>query len=200
MPFPTAILRRGAALALCFALPFCTPARGADQDAAAAPALSSFFDNSSFGGALLSPSGRYLAARTSGAGQRLMLAVIDLQDNKLKVVAAYSDADIGQMVWVNDERLAFDVTDRATAPGEDYLGAGLYAVNRDGSGLRQLATRRGQAFMSEDPGRARRPLLPWHTFLMDDTGAQDTEFLYVTSPKFDNRDGCAPSTCCAWTR
>jgi dipeptidyl aminopeptidase/acylaminoacyl peptidase len=192
MPFPTALLRRSAALALCLALPFCLPAHGAKapaQDGAAPPPLSSFFNNSSFGGALLSPSGRYLAARTSGAGERLMLAVIDLQNNALKVVAAYSDADIGQVVWVNDERLAFDVTDRASAPGEEYLGAGLYAVNRDGSSLRQLATRRGEAFVSESLGRAKRPLLPWHTFLMDDTGAQDSEFLYVTSPKFDNRDG-----------
>ena len=186
MPFPTAILRRGAALALCLALPFCTPVLAA-QDSAAAPPLSSFFDNASFGGAVLSPSGRYLAARISGAGERLMLAVIDLQDNKPKVVAAYSDADIGQVVWVNDERLAFDVTDRATAPGEAYLGAGLYAVNRDGSSLRQLATRRGQTFVSEDSSRTKRPLLPWHTFLMDDPGAQDSAYLYVTSTDFSNR-------------
>jgi dipeptidyl aminopeptidase/acylaminoacyl peptidase len=186
MPLPNALLRRSAALALCLALPFCTPVEAA-PDGAAPPALSSFFDNASFGGAILSPSGRYLAARTGGAGQRLMLAVIDLQDNQFKVVAAYSDADIGRVVWVNDERLAFDVTDRATAPGEENLGAGLYAVNRDGAGLRQLATRRGEAFVSDIQSRAKRPLLPWHTFLMPGPGAQDGDAVYVTSPVFDTR-------------
>ena len=189
MPFQNAILRRGAALALCLALPLSAPAQVAQAPAqdSAPPPLSSFFNNASFGGALLSPSGRYLAARTSGAGQRLMLAVMDLRDNTLKVVAGYSDADIGRVVWVNDERLAFDVTDRATAPGAENLGAGLYAVNRDGSALRQLATRRGQAFVSEGGSMARRALLPWHTFLMNGSGAQDSAFLYVTSPEFDNR-------------
>jgi dipeptidyl aminopeptidase/acylaminoacyl peptidase len=194
MQFPFSLHRR-AALACLSALSFSAAAAPQDQpgkppqaaaQAAALPPLSSFFDNSSFNGALLSPSGRYLAAHTSAPGHRVMLAVVDLQANTAKIVAGYGDADIGHVVWVNDERLAFDVTENDVAPGDNFLGAGLYAVNRDGSKLMQLADRRGTAWVSERPSGAARTLLPWNTFLMDQAGAQDSEWLYVTNPQFDD--------------
>jgi dipeptidyl aminopeptidase/acylaminoacyl peptidase len=195
MHFPSALCR-SAALALLLGLPFST-AVAADapaQPAAALPALASFFDNSSFGGAQLSPSGRYLAARASAPGRRVLLGVVDLQANTLKVVAAYNDADIGHVVWVNDERLAYDVTERDVAPGDSFLGAGLYAVNRDGTNMRQLADRRGQSFVSEATSIAARKLLPWHTFLMEQTGAQDSDSIYVTSPDLQNqKEGQLPN-------
>jgi hypothetical protein len=198
MHFPLSCRR--AALALLFTLPLAaaaapdTPAQPVQAaNTATQVPLAGFFDNSSFAGALLSPSGRYLAARASAPGRRVLLGVVDLQANTLKIVAAYSDADIGHVVWVNDERLAFDVTERDVAPGDTFLGAGLYAVNRDGSNLMQLADRRGQSFVSEATGRAARKLLPWHTFLMQE-GAQDSESIYVTSPDLQNqRDGQAPN-------
>jgi dipeptidyl aminopeptidase/acylaminoacyl peptidase len=202
MHFPSVLCRR-AALALLFTLPLSSaPAAAAAPDTPAAPAqaapaplpLAAFFDNSSFGGAVLSPSGRYLAARASAPGRRVLLGVIDLQANTLKVVAAYSDADIGHVVWVNDERLAFDLTERDVAPGDAFLGAGLYAVNRDGANLRQLADRRGQEFVSEATSLAAHKLLPWHTFLMGQKGAQDSESIYVTSPDLQNhKDGESPN-------
>jgi dipeptidyl aminopeptidase/acylaminoacyl peptidase len=200
MIFP--FLCRRAALALLFTLPLSatavaaadTPAQPAQAADTAPIPLSAFFDNSSFAGAVLSPSGRYLAARASAPGRRVVLGVVDLQANTLKVVAAYSDADIGRVVWVNDERLAFDLTERDVAPGDAVLGAGLYAVNRDGEYLRQLADRRGQSFFSEAKGNAARKLLPWHTFLMGQDGAQDSESIYVTSPDVQNqRDEQTPN-------
>ncbi|QJE00425.1 S9 family peptidase [Massilia forsythiae] len=195
MPFMSAKLRRGTVLAFNLVLALAAHAQDSAapdvpaprQATAALPALASFFDNSNFGGALLSPGGRYLAARHGAPGKRIMLAVVDLQTKAVKVVAGFSDADIGHMVWVNDERLAFDVTERDVAPGETYLGAGLYAVNRDGSSLRQLATRRGESFVSEGGTHIQKKILPWHTFLMNQTGAQDSEYLYVTSVDFDER-------------
>jgi dipeptidyl aminopeptidase/acylaminoacyl peptidase len=183
----TTVLGRRAALALLLALPFSIAAAAAEapaQAAAALPSLAAFFDNSSFGGALLSPSGRYLAARSGAPGRRMILAVIDLQTNTPKAVAAFSDADIGHMVWVNDERLAFDVTDRDVGPGDTFLGAGLYAVNRDGSNLRQLADRGVQGFISEAPSLAAPKHLPWHTFLLGQAGAQDSDSIYVASYEF----------------
>ena len=181
MHFPS--LCRRAALALLFTLPLA--ATGAPAAAAPVP-LASFFDGSSFGGALLSPSGRYLAARSGAPGRRTVLAVIDLQQNTLKVVAGFRDADIGHVTWVNDERLAFDLTDREVGPRDTYLGAGLFAVNRDGSNMRQLADRRGEEFVSEATGFAAKKILPWSTFLMGQDGAQDSEWLYVTSYDFDD--------------
>jgi dipeptidyl aminopeptidase/acylaminoacyl peptidase len=188
MPIPS--LFRSAALAFLLALP--VGASAADTPtppAAALPPLAGFFDHASFGGARLSPSGRYLAARTGGPGRRLALVVIDLKENTLKVVASNRDTDVGHVTWVNDERLAFDVTDREAAPGETYLAAGLFAVNRDGTGMRQLAERRGQEWLSEATGRAARKVLPWSTFLMDEDGAQDSEWIYVTSYDVDEGDG-----------
>jgi dipeptidyl aminopeptidase/acylaminoacyl peptidase len=164
--------RRAAALALLFTVPFAATA--APDTAAAAttvqagaplPTLASFFDNSSFGGALLSPSGRYLAARSGAPGHRVTLMVIDLQANTAKMVANDPDADIGHVVWVNDERLAFGA------------GTRLYAVNRDGSNLVQL-TAAGKFVMT------RGKLLPGSTFLMGQAGAQDSEWLYVTAYEF----------------
>jgi hypothetical protein len=195
-------LCRGLALAFLSTLAFSAAAQDkqaaqdkpATQAQSALPApLASFFDNSSFGTAVLSPSGRYLAAHTSAPGRRVMLAVVDLQATTAKIVAGYSDADIGHVVWVNDERLAFDVTENDVAPGDTFYGAGLYAVNRDGSRPIQLADRRGHAFVTEASSRAARELLPWNTFLMDQEGAQDSEWLYVTTPQFDNDDRQEPA-------
>jgi dipeptidyl aminopeptidase/acylaminoacyl peptidase len=185
MHFPSARCCR-AALALLLTLPFTLPFTvAAAADVPAPPPLSSFFNDSSFGSPVLSPSGRYVAARTGAPGRRITLAVVDLQANTAKMVAGYSDADIGHVAWVNDERLAFDVTENDVAPGDTFLGAGLYAVNRDGSQLRQLADRRA-SFVTEASGAAARKPLPWNTFLMGQDGPQDSEWLYVSSPQFDS--------------
>lgn len=190
MPFSTAVLCRSAALALLFTLPLSAAGAAPDapaQGAVTAPPLAAFFGNSSFGGALLSPSGRYLAARSGAPGRRMILAVIDLQTSTPKVVAAFNDADIGHIAWVNDERLAFDVTDRDVGPGDTFLGAGLYAVNRDGSNLRQLAARAGQGFTTDSASLTGARLLPWYTFLMGQDSAQDSDSIYVTSYDVDDR-------------
>jgi len=198
MHFPFVPCRR-AALALLFSvsLPFAVPASASAEAAAAAaappqaavlPPLASFFDNSSFGGAVLSPSGRYLAARSGAPGRRIILVVVDLQENTLKVVANFRDADVGHVMWVNDERLVLDVTDSEIGPRDVIYGAGLFAVNRDGSKPLQLADRRGQNFVSEATSMAAKKILPWNTFLMNQAGAQDSEWIYVTRPDFDNTD------------
>jgi dipeptidyl aminopeptidase/acylaminoacyl peptidase len=186
MRFPSPLSRR-TALALLLTLPFAVNAApdAPAQAAAAAPALSSFFDNASFGGAILSPSGRYLAARSAPPGRRIMLVVVDLQENTLKVAASARDADIGSMVWVNDERLAFNMTDRQVGPRDVDYGAGLYAVNRDGSNLLQLAARRMQ-FVSEATHITSKKLLPWNAFMLGEEGSQDSEYMYVGRADFDN--------------
>ena len=181
-----------AALALLFTLPAAAgaapdlPAPAAAAAGAALPPLSGFFDNSTFGGATLSPSGRYLAARSGAPGRRIMLVVVDLQENTVKVVANHPTADIGEVVWVNDERLAFNLTDREVGPRDVYVAGGLYAVNRDGSDMRQLAARDAKDYVSERESGAKRKMLPWSTFLMDEPGAQDSEWMYVTSYDFED--------------
>lgn len=65
------------------------PAASAAQ--ASRPPAAAFFNNAEFGGATLSPSGRYLAARSSAPGKSMRLMVVDLQDNSVKTVASFAD-------------------------------------------------------------------------------------------------------------
>jgi dipeptidyl aminopeptidase/acylaminoacyl peptidase len=145
------------------------------QAAPAPPPVEHFFENNAFGGAKLSPSGRFLAMRTSYPGRREFLAVIDLETKAAKAVAELTDADVGDFAWVNDERLVFDVHDVNFASADQDGMPGLFAVNRDGTGYIQLADRHLS-------GRAPQP---WNTFLLDQPGRQDSEWIYVLRPLYD---------------
>ena len=143
----------------------------------APPPLAAFFANPEFSGAILSPEARYLAVTVNGANQRDRLAIINLLDNSIKVVAQFSDVDVGDVEWVNEERLILNTRDRQTAPGEQRFGPGLFAVNRDGSNFRQLAARSAMP----DASTSTYKLLPWHTYLTGQRGAQDSQAVYVRS-------------------
>ena len=147
--------------------------------AAARPAIEDFFDNPSFTGALLSPSGRYLAARVGGKGLRDRLAVVDLGSDQISVVASFADADIGSFSWVNDNRLVLSTTDRSIGFGDMRYAPGLYAVNRDGSKFRQLAARSSNFVVDAN---AVRDLLPWNTYLIAQRPNPDSDSVYVVHP------------------
>ena len=151
---------------------------------AAQPApVSAFFANPTFTGGVLSPSGRYLAAKIASKTGRDALGVVDLNDNSARMVAAFDDADIGQVQWVNEDRLLFDSTDRQIATGAVRFAPGLFTVKRDGSAYRQLAERRGH-FIRNGYAKA---LLPWHTYMMNQTGRQDSDEVYVRNVSFSGR-------------
>ncbi|USX26461.1 prolyl oligopeptidase family serine peptidase [Oxalobacteraceae bacterium OTU3CINTB1] len=160
------------------------PAAPAPATAAARPPIADFFSNPEFSGALLSPSGKYLAVRLGKKDMRDALAVITLSDNSVKGVGNFSDADIGSFDWVNDERLVFTATDRTVGQGDARYAPGLYAVNRDGSKFMQLASRAGKPFITAGGATAirSRELLPWNTYLLGQPTPQDSEFVYVTKP------------------
>jgi len=178
---PRTSLRLFATLTALF---LCAAPLHAATASTSAPPIERFFANPALADAALSPSGRYMAAISGAPGRRDALVVIDLQSKSANLVAGYNDVDIRQFIWVNDERLAFDVTDHAVAPGGDDMAAGLYAVNRDGSQLRQLAHRRDM-FISGGISRVERKILPWHTFLMDQRGAQNSDSIYVESHEWE---------------
>jgi dipeptidyl aminopeptidase/acylaminoacyl peptidase len=149
--------------------------------ATAPPPIADFFGNPEFSGALLSPSGQYLAVRMGGKDQRDRLAVITLSDNSVKVVGNFTDADIGTFSWVNEERLVFTATDRTVGQGDVRYAPGLYAINRDGSKFLQLVSRAGKPFITLGGTAVRgRELLPWNTYLLGQRNGQDSEFIYVT--------------------
>jgi dipeptidyl aminopeptidase/acylaminoacyl peptidase len=123
----------GTALIACAAL----LGQGA-VEAAEPPPVSAFFKRPSVRAPKLSPSGRYLAIQAAGRNDRMWLAVLDLQDMKApKFVAGFNDADIANHHWVNEERLVFDVSDSPDGSTR-VVAQGLWAVDRDGSGYRQL--------------------------------------------------------------
>ena len=165
-------------LLLAASLCLCIASAQAQQLAPPPPPLADFFANPEFSGVLLSPDARFLAVRMQGANQRERLAIVNLADNSIKVVAQFDDADIGEVEWVNPERLVYTTRDYQSTPGETRYAPGLYAVNRDGSEARQLAER---SFATDMSSTSVYKPLPWHTYLTGQRGAQDSNFIYVLS-------------------
>ena len=145
--------------------------------AAARPPISAFFSNPAFNGAMLSPNGRYLAAFTGAEGRRDGLAVVNLDDMSAQMVAQFSDTDIGEARWVNNERLLFSTVDKSRGRRDVRFAPGIFAVNRNGKQFRQLA-QRNQKFLrsGDDPFE----MLPWHTFMLEQDGPQNSDDVYVS--------------------
>lgn len=121
------------ALTLAGALGFATPPATAEP-----PSITAFFKRPAVSQPRLSPSGRYLAVLVAGKGDRVWLAVIDLQNlGAPKVVAGFHDADVGRHQWVNEDRLVFQVSNSPDGSTRVFK-PGLWAVDRDGSKYRQL--------------------------------------------------------------
>ena len=105
-----------------------------------------FFGHADYTSLKLSPSGKSIGALVPAQG-RVRLAVLDLEAKSSRVAAAMEGYDIVDFDWVNDNRLVFTVADLQAGLGEQD-GAGLFAVNRDGTDFRILApTAKGQAYL-----------------------------------------------------
>ncbi|WP_343728399.1 prolyl oligopeptidase family serine peptidase [Duganella sp.] len=154
--------------------------------AAEPPPASAFFENSRFGDPQLSPSGRYLATRVSMPGERDRLSVINLADMSVKVAASFGDADIAYFEWVNDNRLVFNSTDRRISYSDDRLAPGLFAVNRDGSGFRQLTRTSYREGDQADTGSLLKDrMLDWNHFLLGQPGRQDSDEVYIVRDQYN---------------
>jgi dipeptidyl aminopeptidase/acylaminoacyl peptidase len=145
--------------------------------AASRPPLEAFFENSRFASPRLSPDGRYLAARVAKPGERDRLSVVKLDDMSVKVVAMFSDADVGYFDWVNNERLVFTGRDGRVTHSDDDHPAGIFAVNRDGGGFRQLSE---TSYGSDSTGsHLASTMLSWNHYLLHQHGRQDDDSVYV---------------------
>jgi dipeptidyl aminopeptidase/acylaminoacyl peptidase len=115
--------------------------------------VADFFKKATYSGRpILSPDGKNLAALTPRNG-KFVLAVIDLESRKPKVVASDPDWNITSPMWVNNDRLIFSITRGADAVMEDNKGGGLFAVNKDGSLFRKLVVTRKEAESGTVPYR-----------------------------------------------
>ncbi|TFW20683.1 S9 family peptidase [Duganella callida] len=156
------------------------PARA--QTTPASVPLAAFFDNASFSDPRISPDGRQVAIKVAGKTGRVRLAVVDSATRKTRVVAAFDDADVSRYHWINDQRLAFNVADLGVPRGDTRWGPGLWAVNADGSGLRQLVRR--DSNINDGIGKLENRLLPWNTFMYGGIGNLDSDDILVTQYEY----------------
>jgi dipeptidyl aminopeptidase/acylaminoacyl peptidase len=148
--------------------------------------VQNFFESSQYKDAKLSPSGRYFALRVGDSKLRDRMVVFETETLEPVGGARLAEYDIGEIRWVNDQRLVYSVVDAQEAPGNRRFGPGLYAINRDGKGQRQLVdhTLPGK-FATGTSIKVRTE--PANTLLMADKGAQDSEFIYMRRPIQDNQ-------------
>ncbi|MDP2007101.1 MAG: prolyl oligopeptidase family serine peptidase [Rubrivivax sp.] len=142
--------------------------------------VESFFKPAKFRGALLSPSGRWLAAMTSEAKQRVGLLIVDTEGKEpSRFVGAGEKDDMVWFRWVNEDWLVFsldDADDRRTYG----LGSGLMAMSRDGKSSRMLIAREWEE--GADPFRRRQGLEPNHRFAA--LGAPGTREVIITEQHY----------------
>jgi dipeptidyl aminopeptidase/acylaminoacyl peptidase len=143
-----------------------------------------FFDHPVLSGVKLSPDGRSLAMIVSSEGKRDRLGVVTLADMSMKVIAQFGNLDVREAEWVDNERLVFNTRDAQAGPGESMASPGLFAVNRDGSEHRQLADLRSPR-NTRTGSHIGNNILPSNTYLLSQTGAQDSPFVYVRSVNYD---------------
>nr|WP_308612973.1 alpha/beta fold hydrolase [Massilia eburnea] len=151
--------------------------------AQAAVPLQNFFAASQFKQAEISPSGRYLALRIGNDKLRDGMVVLDSETGAPVGGTRLDGLDVGQIRWVNDNRLVHTVVDHSLGPGDMRFAPGLYAIDRDGKNRRQLVQQ--AAYMSSTGTQITHRIEPWNTYLMSDLGAQDSESLYLLRPVWD---------------
>lgn len=117
-------------------------------------------------GAALSPDGRRLAIRSIGKEGRAILSVLPLDTLQPQIVFASDTDDVNHFVWVNNERLAFDLVDATAADADQDAAPGLFAVDHDGKRFKQIVERQ-RAWLRD--GNDSRVLQPWNTFLLNNT-------------------------------
>lgn len=100
--------------------------------------VETLFRKPQYGGATLSPSGRYLAVLAMVKNRRAV-AVLDLDANTIKTMTvAYGNGDALSVVWLTDDRMIVRIGDIDRASGERPNIIGEWAVNRDGSDDRRV--------------------------------------------------------------
>lgn len=160
--------------ALALGLAAATPVLHA-QTALPLPALT-FFDDWRVRNVSLSPSGDALAMVAPSANGRQQLVVVDLATMAARPVAGFSDADVGWVHWLGDERLAFGAYVFVDYLANRYSG-GLYAVDRDGRRLKELRPFERQQGDSMNVDRLN--LTPWSWPLLAAGAQRGTQLLMV---------------------
>ncbi len=143
--------------------------------------IARFFEPASLSDASLSPDGRALAMRLAAPGGKARLAVLDLASMLPTVVADFKDADVGHFQWLNQRRLVFDLQQSLIGPGRVEMGSGLFAVDADGQGFRQLVETISSFAKAQSDGGAEP--LRWDTWLLGVPQALQGDEVLVVTPE-----------------
>jgi dipeptidyl aminopeptidase/acylaminoacyl peptidase len=162
------------------ALAALAPGRAAVAAGKGVPTAATFFQAAQMLSALLSPDGQHLALKTRAAHGRMMLSVLDLASLQPTVVHSSEAADVGDFSWVNASRLTFTLDDRDTPQGRRDAAPGLFAVDVDGKGWRQLVERQKVWVRN---GNDPQSLEPWNTFLLGGYASRQTDEVLVVRPQ-----------------
>ena len=104
---------------------------------AAPPSIEDFQRPPAFSGPVLSPDGKHVAAIVNPDGKTTSLAVIATdRPGEALPIKAFGQADIRDIYWLDNDRLAFTVRPRVDGEGW-WINPGLWTLNRDGSGYKQ---------------------------------------------------------------
>lgn len=180
MSVPTPSWRLSRRTLLASSLAGATPAAWS-QAASGQPDAAKFFAPEQVTGAALSPDGRRVALRSRAKHGRSMLTVVELDTLKPTPVFGSDDADVDDFLWVNNRRLAFTLGEWETPYGKRELAPGLFAVNADGSGQRQLVSQHGRSWLSDGSNPVK--MEPWNTFLLGKVSHLLGDEVLVTRPE-----------------
>jgi dienelactone hydrolase len=142
-------------------------ARGADAPPPPSTIpVDSFFEAPLIARPILSPDGDAVAMLVRNKAGKRQLAVVDTHDlSKFTIAASFSDADIDEVHWVDNQRLVFN-TWKEDESAWGQKGSGLWGVDRTGSNLRMLITANWEAQPSQTGTSViSRALRPDHEFL-----------------------------------
>ncbi|WP_422942208.1 alpha/beta hydrolase family protein [Undibacterium sp. TJN19] len=136
--------------------------------------VESFFKGAQFSDAQLSPNAESIAFLAADSNNRTMLVVMNAQAGATPTpIARYSNLDVVFFHWVNNDRLVYGISDKATGVGETQSGAGLFAIDKDGKNSRQLIDR----FISRAPPKFR--MLSAKMQFISTTGTDNSDDIYV---------------------
>ena len=130
--------------------------------------IADFFRREAVTEAVMSPSGRHVAASYKGGPKgRLGLVVLDVADvTRAKALVSFADADVRSIGWVNDDRIVFTVTDHQAA-GADQIGSGLFAIDREGKEPAKTLIQRRYDYGQRLPGQGLSVLHHLRTVIRD---------------------------------
>jgi dipeptidyl aminopeptidase/acylaminoacyl peptidase len=132
--------RRRAIIAAGVGIPLVPAGAVAQSAAAATPApVKDFFRTPALSSVAYSPDGKFIAGLREVRG-RLNINVVDLSTRRALIITNFSDGDVREVRWINNQRLLFSMYDRQRGGG-DQIGPGLFAINRDANDMRQLVER-----------------------------------------------------------